>query len=93
MPGDSFSSHNGFKFSTSDQDNDIYGGNCAARFKGAWWYSKCHSSNLNGMYHSGAHKTYADGVNWYAWKGYYYSLQFTEMKMRPVSAKASVTEK
>ena len=75
--------HNGYRFSTRDQDNDIYtGGSCAQLFKGGWWYSDCHSSNLNGLYHGGSHSSYADGVNWYTWKGYYYSLKLTEMKVR-----------
>ena len=80
--GDSLSEHNGHMFSTRDQDNDIFGSNCAQQFKGAWWYSNCHSSNLNGLYHGGSHSSYADGVNWYTWRGYRYSLKFTEMKLR-----------
>ena len=48
--GDSLSNHDGMKFSTYNQDNDVYSGNCAARFKGAWWYGCCHHSNLNGLY-------------------------------------------
>ena len=93
LSGDSLSYHNGNKFSTYDQDNDGYFfGSCAARYKGAWWYNSCHRSNLNGIYHNGAHKSYADGVNWKDWKGYNYSLKFTEMKMRPASVKASVAE-
>ena len=81
--GDSFAEQNGMKFSTRDKDQDVDSRNCAEFFKGAWWYHDCHQSNLNGIYHEGAHKTYADGINWYTWKGHYYSLKFTEMKMRP----------
>ncbi|XP_066019720.1 microfibril-associated glycoprotein 4-like [Pocillopora verrucosa] len=83
--GDSLALHGGMPFTTKDQDNDIYGGvNCAIRFKGAWWYERCHYSNLNGLYHRGNHPSYADGVNWFHWKGYNCSLKRTEMKIRPV---------
>nr|XP_039256391.1 fibrinogen C domain-containing protein 1-like [Styela clava] len=81
--GDSFSSHNGFYFSTKDRDNDNSGVNCAMLYKGAWWYRSCHSSNLNGHYFIGGnHDSYADGIEWETWKGFYYSLKFTEMKIR-----------
>lgn len=53
------------------------------RFKGAWWYTACHASNLNGFYHAGEHESYADGVNWRPWHGYYYSLKKTAMMIRP----------
>ena len=76
---DSFTRHNGMKFTTKDSDNDVYGGNCANRFKGGWWYDSCHEANLNGLY---ASTNYGEGVNWRHWKGYYYSLKFTEMKLR-----------
>ncbi|XP_070564195.1 techylectin-5A-like [Ptychodera flava] len=84
--GDSFSGHSDHNFSTFDRDNDGHQtSNCASRYKGAWWYSECHSSNLNGQYLKGEHTSAADGVNWSAWKGYYYSLKSTEMKIRPMS--------
>ena len=80
---DSLYSHNGMKFLTKDQDNDVYGGSCALRYQGGWWYDACHVSNLNGKYLKGSHSSYANGVNWSSWKGYNYSLKFTEIKMRP----------
>ena len=83
--GDSLTRHSGDPFSTYDHDNDRRGyENCAVTYKGAWWYDSCHVSNLNGLYHNGSHPSYADGVNWYSWKGFYYSLKFTEMKVRAI---------
>ena len=80
--GDSFGDHNGYQFSTRDRENDIWSGNCAQSFKGGWWYNNCHFANLNGLYHGGSHSSYADGVQWHTWKGYYYSLKFTDMKVK-----------
>ena len=83
--GDSFTDHNGWQFSTRDRDHDRSASrNCAIIFSGAWWYNNCHSSNLNGLYLSGAHTSYANGVDWNTWRGHYYSLKFTEMKLRRV---------
>ncbi|XP_035669185.1 fibroleukin-like [Branchiostoma floridae] len=82
--GDSLSLHDGKPFSTKDRDNDeSSSGSCAQSIKGAWWYGNCHHSNLNGLYHLGTHDSHGDGVNWYHWKGYKYSLKRTEMKIRP----------
>ena len=81
--GDSLTYNNGMKFSTKDQDNDGWsGGNCAVTYRGGWWYKHCHYANLNGLYLSGTHTTYADGIVWNHWKGFYYSLKITEMKTR-----------
>ena len=82
--GDSLTEHRDMPFTTRDQDNDNVRSNCAIAFKGAWWYRRCHHSNLNGLYLRGSHSSHADGVNWFHWKGYNYSLKRTEMKIRPV---------
>ena len=47
---DSMADQNGHPFSTRDRDNDAWVRNCAAVFGGAWWYSSCFGSNLNGSY-------------------------------------------
>ncbi|KAL9969898.1 hypothetical protein ACROYT_G022171 [Oculina patagonica] len=80
---DSMTRHSGMNFSTKHRDNDVWSDNCAQRYKGAWWYDACHASNLNGLYLNGSHSSYADGVNWRYFRGYYYSLKRTEMKVKP----------
>ncbi|CAH2316463.1 ficolin-2-like isoform X1 [Pelobates cultripes] len=82
--GDSLTLHHNMKFSTKDQDNDIYSLNCADSYKGGWWYAQCHHSNLNGLYLPGQHSTGAVGINWYHGRGHNYSYKFSEMKIRPV---------
>ncbi|CAF5011472.1 unnamed protein product, partial [Rotaria socialis] len=83
--GDSLVTQNNMQFSTKDQDNDANSGySCAQVYNGAWWYNACHSTNLNGGYLRGPHPTvYAAGVNWFTFRGHYYSLKTTEMKIRP----------
>ena len=77
--GDSLAYHNGSRFSTIDNDNDIWYNNCAQVWTGAWWYRSCHHSNLNGRYFNTP--TINDqGIVWRAWKSS--TLQFTKMKTR-----------
>ena len=84
--GDALTVHRGQLFTTKDQDNDISKKNCARAGIGAWWYYKCHHSNLNGLYHQGgSHSSFGDGINWKHWKGYKYSAKRAEMKIRPVN--------
>ncbi|KAM3654562.1 LOW QUALITY PROTEIN: microfibril-associated glycoprotein 4-like [Ammospiza maritima maritima] len=78
--GDSLSYHNGQKFSTFDRDQDLFAQNCAALSSGAWWFRSCHFSNLN-VYLAGPHLSYANGINWAQWKGFYF-LKRSEMKIR-----------
>ncbi|XP_018088383.1 tenascin isoform X3 [Xenopus laevis] len=80
--GDSMTYHNGRSFSTYDKDNDSAITNCALSYKGAFWYKNCHRVNLMGRYGDTSH---SQGVNWFHWKGHEYSIQFAEMKIRPVS--------
>ncbi|XP_031746531.1 tenascin isoform X3 [Xenopus tropicalis] len=80
--GDSMTYHNGRSFSTFDKDNDSAITNCALSYKGAFWYKNCHRVNLMGRYGDTNH---SQGVNWFHWKGHEYSIQFAEMKIRPVS--------
>lgn len=84
--GDSLGSHRGYAFTTKDRDNDIWSKNCASRFKGAWWYSNCVVSNLNGVYLHGKHSKSWEGMVWNSWKGANYSVKRAEMKIRPVKA-------
>ena len=80
--GDALSTHSGHKFSTKDRDNDIWSGDCAAQYKGAWWHKNCHSSNLNGQYLNAGQRSGA-GINWLNWKNDRRSMMKTEMKIRP----------
>ncbi|KAI0235025.1 Ficolin-1, partial [Lamellibrachia satsuma] len=81
--GDSLTGHAGRAFSTNDRDNDLAGVSCAQLYKGAWWYTNCHDSNLNGLYLGGANTARGKGVIWHSWHGNTYSLKKVEMKLRP----------
>jgi ficolin len=43
--------------------------------KGGWWYNKCHSANLNGLYLNGTYAKYAFGMTWFYWKKHQYSFR------------------
>ncbi|XP_044225263.1 tenascin-N isoform X4 [Thunnus albacares] len=84
--GDAMTYHQGRPWTTVDSDNDIALGNCALTHRGAWWYKNCHLANLNGKWGDNRHSM---GVNWEPWKGHLTSLDFTEMKIRPLGAMSS----
>uniref|UniRef100_A0AAG5DJX5 Fibrinogen C-terminal domain-containing protein n=1 Tax=Anopheles atroparvus TaxID=41427 RepID=A0AAG5DJX5_ANOAO len=82
---DALSYHHGMKFCTFDQENDKSDDiNCAENRYGAWWFSNCANCHLNGKYRrKGEHlSTDYQGVLWYQWKGYDYSLKSTKMMLR-----------
>ena len=84
--GDMLSEHSGAAFSTIDRDNDVYAQNCAEKFKGAWWYTDCHSSNLNGHNYGSVKTPYATGIVWKSFTTYFYSLKSDVMAIRPMNA-------
>ena len=59
---DYWAQHNGMEFSTRDRDNDRYPVSCSQTFKGAHWYSDCHTVNPTGLYKN----TGSDSMN--LWK-------------------------
>ncbi|XP_048755856.2 ficolin-2-like [Ostrea edulis] len=75
---------NNMKFSTKDQDNDVYSGSCAVKFSSGWWHRHCHCSNPNGLYLAGATVTFADGITYHPWHTHYYSLKNIQLMVRKV---------
>ena len=83
--GDSMTWHDGHSFSTKDQDNDAWSGyNCAKRSEGAWWFNICFQAHLNSKYYPQENVSSLQGIQWFSWKGSYYSLKKCSMKIRQV---------
>ena len=74
--------HNNQQFTTKDQDNDVWSGNCAVTFHGAFWYRNCHRANLNGEYLRNGELN-DRGVGWTLWKNNHYSMKRVELKIKP----------
>ncbi|XP_074543828.1 fibrinogen-like protein 1 [Halichoeres trimaculatus] len=79
----------GIKFSTYDHLNDAAGdednedAKCIRHSKSGWWFSRCDSGNLNGHYYNGPYKAMTDdGVVWYTWHGWWYSIKSVVMMVR-----------
>ena len=73
---------NGSHFSNKHFDQDTHYTSCSHLFKGGWWYANCHHANPNGLYLRGNHRSFADGINWYSFRGHHHSLKTIEMKLR-----------
>ena len=80
--GNSLAYDSGRRFTTRDNDNDLWSGNnCAQQYTGAWWYNNCYLSSLNGHYFNTATAN-VQSINWKTWKNAHISLKFSEMKTR-----------
>ncbi|XP_009675418.1 fibrinogen gamma chain [Struthio camelus] len=83
--------HNGMQFSTYDNDNDKFEGNCAAEDGSGWWMNRCHAGHLNGKYYiDGVYTSedagpagYDNGIIWVTWRSQWYSMKKTAMKIIP----------
>ncbi|XP_029468438.1 fibrinogen gamma chain isoform X2 [Rhinatrema bivittatum] len=90
-PSDQFyTRHNGMQFSTYDQDNDKFDGNCAGQDGSGWWMNRCHAALLNGKYYKGGNYKspnliYDNGIIWATFHNRWYSMQETRMKIIPLN--------
>ncbi|XP_053319769.1 angiopoietin-related protein 4 [Spea bombifrons] len=75
-------------FSTRDHDKDLKPDiNCAKHLSGGWWFSACGHSNLNGKYFRSIPRQRHErkqGIFWKTWKGRYYPLKSTSIKIHPI---------
>ncbi|XP_053665591.1 techylectin-5B-like [Anopheles marshallii] len=79
--GDSLRSLVGVLFSAYDLDVDYSEGNCAVSNRGAWWYTDCGESNLNGFYLKGLSSS-TTGMFWETFRGANYSLKSSRMMIK-----------
>ncbi|NXX32031.1 ANGL4 protein, partial [Nicator chloris] len=79
-------------FSTRDRDHDLkVDTNCAKHLSGGWWFSTCGHANLNGKYFRSIPRQRHErkqGIFWKTWKGRYYPLKSTIMKIQPAVLEA-----
>lgn len=78
--GDSMSQNNNMPFATPDKPDHNY---CAYHQQGGWWFNYCTFAFPTGKYYVGGpytpSGTYYDGIYWYTWGGYGYSMKLTQM--------------
>ena len=72
--------HNGMPFSTLGRDNDHWKiGHCAIKYKAGWWFNRCRSANLNGLYFGTSID--GQGISWFTWR-HWEQLKKSAMKIR-----------
>uniref|UniRef100_A0A182JT09 Fibrinogen C-terminal domain-containing protein n=1 Tax=Anopheles christyi TaxID=43041 RepID=A0A182JT09_9DIPT len=79
--GDSYGDVIGVLFSAYDLDLDNSESNCAVSNRGAWWYTDCGKSNLNGLYLKGLSGG-TTGMFWETFRGANYSLKKSRMMVK-----------
>ncbi|KAL4717642.1 hypothetical protein ACJJTC_000791 [Scirpophaga incertulas] len=76
---------NNSPFSTYNRDNDRSSLNCASMLKGGWWWKSC-GRGLNGLYlHDPQDLTARQGIVWFRWRGWDYTLKRASMMIKPRS--------
>ncbi|XP_035907047.1 angiopoietin-1-like [Anopheles stephensi] len=92
--GDSYGDVVGVLFSAYDLDLDNSESNCAVSNRGAWWYTDCGQSNLNGLYLKGLSGS-TTGMFWETFRGPFYSLKKSRMmvkrKQMPTTTESTTT--
>ncbi|KAJ1525361.1 hypothetical protein ONE63_010178 [Megalurothrips usitatus] len=74
---------NNSPFSTYNRDNDRSSLNCASMLKGGWWWKSC-GRGLNGLYLNDPQDlTARQGIVWFRWRGWDYTLKRASMMIRP----------
>ncbi|KOB64223.1 Angiopoietin [Operophtera brumata] len=80
---------NNSPFSTYNRDNDRSSLNCASMLKGGWWWKSC-GRGLNGLYlHDPQDLTARQGIVWFRWRGWDYTLKRATMMIKPKGLQAN----
>ena len=89
---DAMAIHDGMLFTTHDNDNDFYSGNCATLYQGGWWHKNCYPT---GSFLTGAHTNSLvyQRLLWYSGIGSgessYNYYQDVDMMIRPKVCESS----
>lgn len=79
--GDSFAVHNGMKFTTFDNDNDLAYLNCGSSHNGGWWHKDCFIDGcfLNGVYPNASPDPSYQQISWYKLKNQQRGIIYSRM--------------
>lgn len=82
--GDAMNYHNNMKFSTPDQDNDIWhmtNDSCAIEWKSAWWFNGCIHTNPNGLF-ADSEKLDPAYVTWFPYNNSWITMKTIQLMIR-----------